>query len=170
MARSVAKWAQSVAPWKNWRVIEVGAHLLRVDALTKYQNEIAEPIYELIGKLRGWEHIPTLFKQIYESRTAVGRPWKGRFSLKVGNESLHWNLQDHSLRPLSTCEGDSEKAVLQALDATKISKSSATMTQVLSIHPHSVRCEGLLTTRSSKQTGLSSFKERRTIAAFPPLI
>ena len=100
--------------------------------LTRLQNEIAEPIQKLIGKLPGWDHIPALFEQIYDSRSTTDRPWNGKVSFKVNNQPLHWNLSDRSLRPQSLCDGENEKAILQVFDAATNPRLAEPMDQVQS--------------------------------------
>lgn len=92
----ICKWCQTVGPSKNWRVIE---------------NETAVPIHDLIGKLPGWEHIPTLFKAIIGNREAIHRPWRRRLSFLLDGKPLCWIRNDGKTRLCPSKDPLAERAI-----------------------------------------------------------
>jgi hypothetical protein len=97
----IPKWAPTIAPPKNWRVVK---------------NEIALPIQEVIGAIPGWQHVPQLFRDINENRPAAGRPWKGLLSLWIDGEPLYWDRREQRLVLKSASTDGSVKAILQVVE------------------------------------------------------
>ena len=79
---NIPTWTQTVAPFKNWRVIE---------------NEIAVPLHDLIGKLDGWRHVPELFDCVRSVRSATHTAWNGAFSLHLNGFPLGFDKERRSL-------------------------------------------------------------------------
>jgi hypothetical protein len=117
----IPKWAPTIAPSKNWRVVK---------------NEIALPIQEVIGAIPGWKHVPQMFREIHEARSSAERPWTGKLSLWVGDEPLYWDRRERRLVLRLDATKGSEKAVFSVTDTLLGGGGPDTsLTRVSSSHP-----------------------------------
>jgi hypothetical protein len=96
----IPKWAPTVAPYKDWRVVK---------------NEIAIPIHELIGALPNWQHVPNLIRNVQDTTSIYGRPWRGKFSLQYRDQYLAWDRNTFCLRQSPADTGNSPGAIFHAV-------------------------------------------------------
>ena len=97
------------------------------------QNEIAEPIHELIGKLDGWGHIPALFRTIINHRAAEYRPWRGRLSFLMDGRPLCWVNHKGDLRLGYSDNKVATKAVFEVSSAER--RASEAQTRLIAVSP-----------------------------------
>jgi hypothetical protein len=102
LGSDIPKWAPTIAPFKNWRVVK---------------NEVVLPIHDVVGATDQWKHIPQLFRDIHNRRPVTGRPWKGRFSLWYEGQPLYWDRAMYRLSPLPQGTKGSERAIFSASNA-----------------------------------------------------
>ena len=114
---------QKLARYRGTIICTVGT----LAASELVQNEVAEPIHELIGKLDGWGHIPSLFRTIIDHRTAEYRPWKGRLSFLMDGRPLCWVNHKGRLSLGYSDEKTSTKAIFEVLSAERLESEAGTL-------------------------------------------